>query len=166
MRLAALFVVSATLLLVGSAGANDEVRAACVAARAYSTASPPTAGGPRGVPWMRAGRVVGYLYGYGETLQRLSPGRAALFAGGTGSKGEAMKVLWAARGGRSVVTVAGDRLHAPGSFLQSFSSVGVIGSGDWVYYASIVDLPEAGCWRLTIGPSRWRSRFALLAFDK
>jgi hypothetical protein len=114
---------------------------------------------------MRSGRAVGYLFGYGETLQRVSPRRAALFAGGVGSEGEAMKILWGVREGRSVVSVTGDRLDAPGTFVRSFRSVGGIAGGDYVYYASIVDIPSAGCWRLTIGSPGTRGRFAVLALD-
>lgn len=166
MRFAALFVVIAALSTAGAATGARESASACIAAPVRMTASPPTSGGPRGVPWMRAGRTVAYLFGYGETLRRLSPGRAALFTGGTGTAGENMKVLWAVRDSRRLLTIAGDRLDGPGTFSESFAAVGVTGAGDWGYYASIVSIPSAGCWRLTALSLGKRGRFAVIAIDR
>ena len=118
---------------------------------------------------MRAGRTVGYLFGYGEELRRLSPGRAALYTGGEGPPplGGSMKILWAVRDSRRLLTIAGDRLDGPGTYLESFGAVGVAGdAGDWGYYASIVSIPTAGCWRLTALSPGKRGRFAVVAIDK
>ncbi len=166
MRFAALFVVIAALSTVGAAAGARGSASACIAAPVRTTMTPPTAGGPSRVPWMRAGRTVGYLFGYGETLKRMSPGRAALFTGGEGMSGESMKILWAVRDSRRLLTVAGDRLDAPGAFHESFGAVGVSGAREWGYYASIVNIPTAGCWRLTVLSPAKRGRFAVLAIDK
>jgi hypothetical protein len=115
---------------------------------------------------MRAGRTVGYLFGYGETLRQLSPSRAAIFAGSDRAAGEAMKILWAVRDGRRLLTIAGDRLDGPGTFRESFDIVGVAGAGEWGYHASIVSIPAGGCWRLTVLSPTRRGRFAVLAIDK
>ncbi len=115
---------------------------------------------------MRAGRTVAYLFGYGETLRRLSPGRASLFTGGTGTAGESMKILWAVRDGRRTVSIVGDRLDGAGSFAESFPAVGVSDARGWSYYASIVSIPTAGCWRLTVLSAAKRGRFAVVAIDK
>jgi hypothetical protein len=115
---------------------------------------------------MRAGRTVAYLFGYGETLQRLSPGRVAIFTGSDRAAGEAMKILWAVRDGRRLLTIAGDRLDGPGTFQESFDTVGVAGAGEWGYHASIVSIPTAGCWRLTARSPGKRGRFAVVAIDK
>jgi hypothetical protein len=166
MRVAAV-VALAVLVTLGVGAAANGSSVACVAAPVRNTVKPPTFGGPSRVPWMRAGRTVGYLFGYGETLQRLSPGRAALFTGSDRAAGDAMKILWAVRGGsRRLLTIAGDRLDASGAFSESFPVVGVAGAGDWAYYASIVDIPAAGCWRLTVLSPGKRGRFAVLAIDE
>jgi len=115
---------------------------------------------------MRAGRTVAYLFAYGTTLRQRSPARAALFTGGTGTAGESMKILWAVRDGRRTVSIQGDRLDAAGSFSESFPAVGVSGARDWGYYASIVRIPAAGCWRLTVLSPAKRGRFAVIAIDK
>jgi hypothetical protein len=162
MRVAAA-VALAVLVALGVGAAANGSRAACVAAPVRVSVKPPTSGGPSRVPWMRAGRTVGYLFG---SAYRLSPGRAALFTGGTGPAGENMKVLWAVRDGRRTITVVGDRLDGAGTFSDSFGGASVAGDGEWGYYPSIVDVPAAGCWRLTVLSPAKRGRFAVLAIDK
>jgi hypothetical protein len=166
MRFVAFSAGLAVLLALGTGTDANGTASACIAAPVVASPSPPTAGGPTGVPWMRAGRTVGYLFAYGEQLRRLSPGRAALFTGGTGTVGESMKILWAVRDSRRLLTIAGDRLDGPGAFSESFGAVGVAGAGHWGYHASIVSIPTAGCWRLTARSPSTRGRFAVVAIDK
>ena len=110
---------------------------------------------------MEAGKVVGYLYGYGDDLRSRSPGRAALFTGGKGPDGRS-KILWFARGGQTSLSVTGVRLDGSGKFARRFPEVGVANSRGGSYHASIIDLPSAGCWRLTVRSLRAQGRFALL----
>lgn len=77
-----------------------------------------------------------------------------------------MKVLWAVRDSGRLLAIAGDRLDGPGMFREAFGAVGVAGAGDWGYYASIVSVPSAGCWRLTALSPGKRGRFAVVAIDK
>jgi len=114
---------------------------------------------------MKAGAVVGYLYAYGDELQERSPRRAALFAGGEGPNGEVEKILWFVRRGGAGVSVGGRRLDGQGAFTRSFPKVGVPDARGGSYYASIIDLPSAGCWRLTVRQLGVRGRFAVLAFE-
>jgi hypothetical protein len=163
MKLVASIAALVVVLVLGTGTTAKGSAAACIAAPVRTTASPPTSGGPRGVPWMRAGRTVGYLFG---SALPLSPGRAALYTGGIGPGGGSMKVLWAVRDSRRTVTIAGDRLDGPGTFSESFPGASVSGARDYGYYPSIVDIPAAGCWRLTVLSPGKRGRFAVLAFDK
>jgi hypothetical protein len=166
MRLVGSSAAFVLLLALGTGTTANGSASACIAAPVFTSGSSPTSGGPKGVPWMRAGRTVGYLFGYGETLRQLSPGRVALFTGGNRAAGEAMKILWAVRDGRRVLTIRGDRLDGPGTFVDSFDTVGVAGAGSWGYHASIVGITAAGCWRLTALSPSTRGRFAVLAIDK
>jgi hypothetical protein len=71
--------------------------------------------------------------------------------------GYATKILWHIPGGSAVVTINGQRLDAPGRFRQRFP---VSGHDD---YPSIVRIPTAGCWRVTVSSAQHTGRFALLA---
>ncbi len=166
MRFAALFVVIAALSTVGAATGAGGSASACIAASVRTTTTPPTAGGPSRVPWMRAGRTVGYLFGYGETLQRTLAGRAALFTGGAGPSRESHEDPLGGARQSATVSLAGDRLDAAGSFPSHFPAIGVSGARAWGYYASIVSIPTAGCWRLTVLSPAKRGRFAVVAIDK
>ena len=74
-----------------------------------------------------------------------------------------MKILWVflgrsakGRGGVQLV-VRGRRLDKPGSFRQAFAAVFYSGQQGAPSYASIVDVPTAGCWRLQLSTGTLRS---------
>jgi hypothetical protein len=73
-------------------------------------------------------------------------GGALLYTGGTTPTGGNTKVLWRGRrlGGELVVT--GSRLDGEATFRQAFKGAG----GQPGYWPSIVVVPEAGCWLLTV----------------
>lgn len=75
--------------------------------------------------------------------------------GGTGNP--AMKVLWTLRGGSGLFTVFGTRLDASGSFTQRFTGHGQV--------PSIVKIPVAGCWRLSVRSGSRRGAFVVRAVD-
>jgi hypothetical protein len=58
------------------------------------------------------------------------------------------------------LTIQGDQLDGKGRFEQDFLAAH---SADRVLYPSIVDVPSAGCWRLTVRNGRQVVRFAVVA---
>jgi len=121
-------------------------------------------------PWISAGRgssgFVGHLFYYADALSdsRVYGSRGAVvYAGGrTPAGGSATKILWVPRSrpraGRTLA-VTGRRLDAPGSFSQGFRIVP--GS----QFPSIVRVPSAGCWRLTLRSGRLRATVVLEAVE-
>jgi hypothetical protein len=77
---------------------------------------------------------------------RTPEGGALLYAGGRTPTGGNTKVLWRARPRGGTLVVTGSRLDAQGSFRQEFKGAG----GPAGYWPSIVVVPEAGCWLLTV----------------
>lgn len=69
------------------------------------------------------------------------------------------KVLWITRtkGYTRKLTIQGQRLDAAGSFVETYP-----GFGD---YPSYVNVPAAGCWRVTVTTGRVSGRIVLSATD-
>jgi len=85
---------------------------------------------------------------------------AAIYTGGEMPQGWSTKVLWAfvgpaqrGRGGRQL-TVQGTRLDAPGSFTHRFGAISYGGQRRAPSFASIIDVPKAGCWRLDVSTTK------------
>jgi hypothetical protein len=164
--------VSALVVLVAVYGgpgtaARSEEAAACGAARVQYTPYP---GGDRRLgtlPWVRGepSRVglVGLLWYWPHEWWRRELRTARIYTGGIAPAGFSMKVLWVflgrsakGRGGAQLV-VRGRRLDKPGSFEQEFAAVFYSGQRGAPSYASIVDVPGAGCWRLELSTGTLRA---------
>jgi hypothetical protein len=85
---------------------------------------------------------------------------AAIYTGGEMPQGWSTKVLWAfvgeaqkGHGGREL-TVKGTRLDAHGTFTQRFGAISYGGQDRAPSFASIVDVPNAGCWRLDVSTAK------------
>ncbi len=72
-----------------------------------------------------------------------------------------MKILWAFLSpqaktalGAGQVVIKGERMDAPGKTWQQFVEISYSGQNRAPSYASVINLPSAGCWRLelTAGP--------------
>ena len=77
--------------------------------------------------------------------------RAVIYAGGRAPEGWSTKFLWSSPRSRGDLELAGRRLDGTGSFrqrLHSASSTDPPVTGD--VYPSIVNIPTAGCWGLTL----------------
>ena len=61
-------------------------------------------------------------------------------------------MLWAflAPAARDQLIVEGRNMDAPGSFRDTFAAIGYDGQEGAPSYASIIDIPSPGCWRLTL----------------
>jgi hypothetical protein len=77
---------------------------------------------------------------------RTPEGGALLYAGGRTPTGGNTKVLWQGRRLGGTLVVNGSRLDGEGAFRQEFKGAG----GQPGYWPSIVVVPEAGCWLLTV----------------
>lgn len=169
----ALAVVSVLVLLV--VGTRDDVGkasfegavAACSPARVYYTPYP---GGDRRLamlPWVRGEPrtvgLVGLLWYWPENWQQSRLSSARIFTGGVAPAGYSTKILWAflapsAKGrGGSRLLVRGRRLDGPGSFRQEFAAISYEGQRGAPSYASIIDVPSPGCWRLQLSTGGLRA---------
>ena len=78
---------------------------------------------------------------------KTNEGGALLYTGGTTPTGGNTKVLWEGRPLGGTLVVAGSRLDGLAAFRQEFRGAGGLQPG---YWPSIVVVPEAGCWLLTV----------------
>jgi hypothetical protein len=129
----------------------------CLAAP-VSYAPPQDRGVPR-IPWVHAGPVTGYLFYYGSAGPWRTDTERALVPTQGGGPGFETKVLWHVDGGYGRVVVAGTRLDGPGRFRQTYK--GIPGSN----FPSYLQVPDAGCWRVTISSAGRRASFAFRAVD-
>jgi hypothetical protein len=159
------------LFLVALVGALDSVTSPradaspCLSAPVHYELAPKPRLGIR-LPWIAAGRpgrrVIGHLFYYGELLRNQSRDRLSIYTGGELPGGGSTKVLWVVRPlFSSQLIIAGRQLDGPGTFEQKFRSAS---STDGTVFPSIVDVPNAGCWLLTVRNGPVIGRFAVVAF--
>jgi hypothetical protein len=119
------------------------------------------------IPWIRgeprASGLVALLWYWPQEWQRLHLREARIFTGGVAPAGYNVKVMWVflshsavGRAGSELV-VDGRRLDGPGRFKDSFAAIGYAGQGEAPSYASIIVLPEPGCWRLNLSSGAVRA---------
>jgi hypothetical protein len=117
---------------------------------------------PVGTPWIADRSVTGNLFAYGgRTLMDArvnSSDGVVLYTHGHTLSG-ATKVLWVVRRNYgATLTLRGTRLDGSGTFTQRFAHRGG-------QFPSIVDIPEAGCWRLSLHSGKVRATFVVQAVD-
>jgi hypothetical protein len=125
------------------------------------------------LPWIAGGRgksrIVGYLFYYGTSVLEdnrfnRSPG-VAIPVGGTIPAGDpsaaaSAKILWITQGKASRrLLILGRRLDGPGAFRHTEQAAS---SGS---FPSIIELPSAGCWRLTLRTGSVVATIALRAVE-
>jgi hypothetical protein len=125
------------------------------------------------IPWLR-GRpadsgLAALLWYWPQEWTRGHRRGAAIYTGGEMPQGYSTKVLWAfvgnaqnGRGGRELV-VKGTRLDAHGTFTQRFGAISYGGQRRAPSFASIVDVPKAGCWRLDVSTAQLRASVVVRA---
>jgi hypothetical protein len=119
-----------------------------------------------GVPWVATtnGAFAGHLfYWSGTRFGRAHRRRAAIYTTVVRRRVHP-KVLWIARGRTSApsITVVGTRLDGAGSF----RSVESAATGPLAQYPSYLEIPRAGCWRVTVSAGRLRGSVVFAAFDR
>ncbi len=119
------------------------------------------------IPWIRgeprASELVALLWYWPQEWQRRHLREARIFTGGVAPAGYNVKVMWvflsrsaAGRAGSELV-VEGRRLDGPGRFKDSFAAISYAGQGEAPSYASIIVVPEPGCWRLNLSSGALRT---------
>jgi hypothetical protein len=61
--------------------------------------------------------------------------------------------------------VEGRRLDGPGRFEDSFAAIGYAGARGAPSFASTIDVPEPGCWRLNVSTRSLRAYVDFQAVD-
>jgi hypothetical protein len=159
--------VLATAIGMASPQAEGGAGAACKPARVQYTPYP---GGDRrlaGLVWVRGeprtDGLVGQLWYWPENWRENRLSSARIFTGGVAPAGYSTKILWAflapsakGRGGPQLL-VRGRRLDGPGRFRQEFGAISYEGQRGAPSYASIVNVPRPGCWRLQLSTGDLRA---------
>jgi hypothetical protein len=162
-------VVAASLAAATAALSVTPVRSAaasCSATPVHFGVAPTSDPGLRALPWIAAGRgrsrVSGYLFYYPSVLADARVNRSAgltIYTGGTSPSRTAMKILWVPRQSGPSLRVSARRLDAPGSFVQTLPRAG---GG---IFPSVIRIPQAGCWRLTLSGRGVRTSIVVSAVD-
>lgn len=146
---------------------------ACSAARVNYTRYPGGDARLARLPWVRGQPrnvgLVGQLWYWPENWQQSRLSSARIFTGGIAPAGYSTKILWAflapsakGRGGSRLV-VRGRRLDGPGSFRQEFAPISYEGQRGAPSYASIINVPKPGCWRLQLSAGALRASLVFRA---
>jgi hypothetical protein len=151
------------LLVSGSAASGRPV--SCPATTVHYTRHAGLGEQLGSLPWIggspAAQQLVGLLWYWPEAWRAEGRAKATIYSGGRGPDGRTtMKILWIflapkARSapGAGQVVIKGHRLDGAGTSWQRFVEISYRGQNG-VPYASTVDLPSPGCWRvdLSAGP--------------
>jgi hypothetical protein len=119
---------------------------------AVSYGPPPTLRGgvsaPPGVPWVTTarGRITGSLFYYSQpAFTGLT--HAVIGVHGVAGHDVQTTILWTLAGPtRRLMEIRGRRLDAPGVFHQLVGGLGP--------FAAVIDIPAAGCWRVSLRDGR------------
>ena len=143
--------------------AEPVVEAPCRPARVRYTAYPGGDSRLAGLPWIEADEhgLVGQLWYWPPEWQGVR--RARVLTGGEMPAGYSAKVLWAflapsaRNGGDGKLVVEGENRTGPGRFRDEFSEISYSGQNGAPSFASILDVPRPGCWRLWLTSGELRA---------
>ena len=174
--LALLLVVSEVVPAAGCIGADATSHGSRARHHATATSASPTAcptarvqyrpypGHGQGlsqIPWVRGepadSELVALLWYWPPSWTRRHLREARIFTGGVAPAGYNVKILWTflaplarSRAGRNLV-VRGHQLDGSATFRQQpFSRISSTGPRGSASYASIINVPHTGCWRLDL----------------
>ena len=172
---AAALVAVLVLASLAEGSSRAEPRAACLAAPVNYTSY--RGGDPSldSIPWVGGTpgryRLRGLLWYWPQSWREQHVQRAQIYLHGQAPE-SSTKILWVflgepakARAGGHLV-VRGRRLDGRGSFTQRFAAVSYDGQNGAPSYASIVDVPRAGCWRLQLTTGQVRSSVVFRAVTR
>jgi hypothetical protein len=164
----------AAVLALAAGTADASPRSACTGARVHYTPYPGGAPGLGQLPWVRGDSaglgLVGLIWYYPRSWVDGHVARARIYPRGTTPAGANTKILWAflspkakrLYAGAAPLTVKGRRLDGPGTTWQRFVPISYTGQDGAPSFASGIDVPTAGCWRLELGAGRLH---ATVVFD-
>jgi hypothetical protein len=142
-------------------------KTACNPPQVQYTPYPGHGDGLSQIPWIRGepreSGLVALLWYWPQEWQRRQVREARIFTGAVAPAGYNVKVMWiflsrsAAERGGSDLVVDGRRLDGPGRFKDSFAAIGYAGQRKAPSYASIIVVPEPGCWRLNLSSGQLRA---------
>lgn len=113
-----------------------------------------------------SGAFAGHLFYWSSSIQRRHGYRATIFTASYWKRTpENPKVLWIGRRPTIAPTIAivGRRLDAPGRFRTVERGVG---GTPLAQYPSYVEIPAAGCWRVTVSAGSLRGSVVVAAYDR
>lgn len=132
--------------------------AGCTPSRVHYTPYPGGGKGLSGLPWIRgvarSHGLVGLIWYAPPQWERREVAEARIYTDGKAPAESSTKILWTflaeTAGGRAgdELTVRGRRFDRPGSTRQRFAAISYSGQNGAPSYASVIDLPRPGCWRL------------------
>jgi hypothetical protein len=133
----------------------------CPTPRVRYTPYPGHGDGLSQIPWVRGEPpnvgLVGLLWYWPEAWTKRHLREVRIYTGGVAPGGYNVNILWAflapsakSRAGRNLV-VRGRQLDGSATFRQqSFSAIGYAGQRGAPSYASIINVPHTGCWRMDL----------------
>jgi hypothetical protein len=139
---------------------------ACAAALVHTTTLPHSTS-VAGLHWVQAKPAKSAIFGVLFASHDPASTTFGLWTNGASPSGEAMKVLWVVQKkavGRAL-TVHGIELGSgTDAFFRRFPRAAGGGVGGAIY-PSIVDIPHAGCWQLTVATGTFKGTLVVEAFE-
>jgi hypothetical protein len=162
---ALLAAISLLVVARGTAAGNGTSRAACAASHVHYSPDTTATGGLRSIPWLATaptGMFHAHLFLYGGTpWPKLRLVGARIFTT-VRTRAVNPKVLWTAQrqGAGATLLISGERLDKPGHFSARYPSVP---PGN--QFPSYVEVPKAGCWRVTVTSGKLVGAVTFAAVD-
>ena len=158
-----------------SPSASVPQSASCETPSVQYTPSPDKSSGLSAIPWVRgeprSSGLIALLWYWPRQWEKEQLREARIFTGGVAPAGYNVKILWtfvapSARGdgGRELI-VRGQRLEGNETFTQRFARIGYAGERGPPSYASIIDVPRPGCWRLDLTTGQLSGSLRFLAIE-
>lgn len=149
-----------------STSAEDgTARMACPVSHVHYSPDTSATGGLRSIPWIATaptGMFHAHLFLYGGTPWPKHHLLDARIFTTVKARSINPKVLWTAQqpGAGSTLLISGKRLDKPGHFSSRYPRAS---SGS--QFPSYVEVPEAGCWRVTVASGKLRGAVTFVAVD-
>ena len=150
----------------GLASADGASLTTCPVSHVRYSPDTSATGGLRSIPWIATtpkGIFHAYLFLYGGTpWPKLHLVGARIFTSVT-TRSVNPKVLWTAQrpGAGTTLLISGKRLDKPGHFSSRYPSA----SSGRSQFPSYVEVPQAGCWRVTVKSGKLEGAVTFAAVD-
>ena len=151
--------------LLGSTAVDGANRATCPVSHVHYAPDTSATGGLRSIPWIATtptGVFHAHLFLYGGTPWPKQHLVGARIFTTVKTRSINPKVLWTAErpGSGTTILISGNRLDKPGRFSSRYPSVS---PGN--QFPSYVEVPQAGCWRITVNSGKLAGVVTFAAVD-